>query len=647
MAACLGLVAQSRAQTAPIRILPLGDSITAGFAFNNWGGYGGNADLGIGNNPGPTGEPDWTFTGNANGYSVKSLQVLVNPVAVWTNAAGGSWNTGANWTDNIIPNAVGANADLSTLNLTGNAAVTIDGSKTVGQLNFGDTTPGNNWSVNTGSGGELTLAVGSGVPAITVINQTATLNAILAGTQGLAKNGAGILLVTGANSYTGATTVNAGSIYSSQFWRSNPNGVGALTKVGTGTLTLSGLNHYNGATTVSQGALQVPGSLAGSAVTVAAGSSLGGTGTIGGPVTVAGTLAPGTAAIGTLTISNTLTAAGTVAMRIGKSGTTCLNDQVKGISTLNCGGALVVTNPGAAALVAGDTFRLFVAGGYAGTFASVALPPLDWGLAWDTSNLTFSGILSVTAPVVGNLPAGWSATGIGATGIPGAASCNGPAYGVSGSGAAIGGSADAFQFSAQALAGDGEIKARVVSQTITNGAAMAGVMMRSGSGAGAVNALVALTPNGFTNQARTTTNGPTATLASAARHVAPDNWLPLLRIGTTVTAYVSADGNAWFQLGSCTMPVGTLSVGLAVTSHDNTALSTVTYDHVVVLDWAATTAVQPVLDNRLLINPGKGFVEYWGPTTAYTNDVIGVGYNRCGWSTLEPAEGVYNCGGSL
>jgi len=52
--------------------------------------------------------------------------------------------------------------------------------------------------------------------------------------------------------------------------------------------------------------------------------------------------------------------------------------------------------------------------------------------------------------------------------------------------------------------------------------------------------------------------------------------------------------------------------------------------------------IQPRLDNALLINPGKGFVEYWGPTSAYTNDIIGVGYNRCGWSMLEPAEGVYN-----
>jgi hypothetical protein len=51
--------------------------------------------------------------------------------------------------------------------------------------------------------------------------------------------------------------------------------------------------------------------------------------------------------------------------------------------------------------------------------------------------------------------------------------------------------------------------------------------------------------------------------------------------------------------------------------------------------------VRPALDNSLLINPGKGFVECHG-TSAYTKNVIGVGYGRCAWSVLEPEEGVFN-----
>jgi len=46
------------------------------FAINNWKA-GAGADIGIGNSEGQT--RDWTFTGNARGYSLKRLRVLVRP----------------------------------------------------------------------------------------------------------------------------------------------------------------------------------------------------------------------------------------------------------------------------------------------------------------------------------------------------------------------------------------------------------------------------------------------------------------------------------------------------------------------------------------------------------------------------------------
>jgi sialate O-acetylesterase len=45
------------------------------FAINHWS-EGEKADLGIGNSP--SGNPDWTFAGNANSYTVKRLRVLVH-----------------------------------------------------------------------------------------------------------------------------------------------------------------------------------------------------------------------------------------------------------------------------------------------------------------------------------------------------------------------------------------------------------------------------------------------------------------------------------------------------------------------------------------------------------------------------------------
>ncbi len=97
---------------------------------------------------------------------------------IWTNPAGGSWTTPANWQGNGIPSGNGFTADFSTLSLTSTATVTLDAAQLVGNLVFGDAAS-YGWVVNSGSGGTLTLS-GSGstpTPTITVKNHTATINA--------------------------------------------------------------------------------------------------------------------------------------------------------------------------------------------------------------------------------------------------------------------------------------------------------------------------------------------------------------------------------------------------------------------------------------------------------------------------------------
>ncbi len=93
-------------------------------------------------------------------------------------------------------------------------------------------------------------------------------------------------------------------------------GSGQLIKDGSGTVALAATDSYTGTTTINAGTLEVDGSLAGS-VTVAATATLDGTGTVGGNVSGAGTVSPGTAAgVGILTVGGNLTQPGTVTFRV-------------------------------------------------------------------------------------------------------------------------------------------------------------------------------------------------------------------------------------------------------------------------------------------------------------------------------------------
>ncbi|MGI8601368.1 MAG: autotransporter-associated beta strand repeat-containing protein [Verrucomicrobiales bacterium] len=100
------------------------------------------------------------------------------------------------------------------------------------------------------------------------------------------------------------------------------SGPGTMEKQGAGKLTLTGTHSYTGVTTVSAGTLLVNGSLS-SPVSVQTAGTLGGTGTVGGNTTIDGRLAPG-AGIGTLRINGNCTWNGhgspTMLFELGNSG---------------------------------------------------------------------------------------------------------------------------------------------------------------------------------------------------------------------------------------------------------------------------------------------------------------------------------------
>ena len=131
----------------------------------------------------------------------------------WTNLAGGSWPVAANWSGGTVAGGANFTANFNTLNLAANATVTLDGARTIGNLQFSDTTATFfNWIVDTGSGGPLTLEMSSGSPTITVANGQATINAVISGTNGFTKAGAGPLLLTAANTFSNNVNIAAGTL---------------------------------------------------------------------------------------------------------------------------------------------------------------------------------------------------------------------------------------------------------------------------------------------------------------------------------------------------------------------------------------------------------------------------------------------------
>jgi regulation of enolase protein 1 (concanavalin A-like superfamily) len=84
------------------------------------------------------------------------------------------------------------------------------------------------------------------------------------------------------------------------------------------------------------------------------------------------------------------------------------------------------------------------------------------------------------------------------------------------------------------------------------------------------------------------------TLTSGGPATAP-YWVRLVRRGGSLTAYRSADGVQWTQVGAATINLAaTVYAGLAVTSNNNAALATAGFDNVTVTPLAAAeTAPTP------------------------------------------------------
>jgi autotransporter-associated beta strand protein len=142
----------------------------------------------------------------------------------WTQtASGGLWSNTANWTGGIIADGSGFTADFNTLNITANNTFSLDSNRTLTNLIFGDTTVTSaaSWILNNNGNAANILTLAGTTPTITVnalgTNATTTISAEIAGTAGLRKAGAGNLILTGNNTYTGTTSITAGVVLFNSF----------------------------------------------------------------------------------------------------------------------------------------------------------------------------------------------------------------------------------------------------------------------------------------------------------------------------------------------------------------------------------------------------------------------------------------------
>ena len=159
-------------------------------------------------------------------------------------------------------------------------------------------------------------------------------------------------------------------------------------------------------------------------------------------------------------------------------------------------------------------------------------------------------------------------------------------YTMTADGADIWGTSDEFHCAFKRLSGVGIIEAQVLSVQNTDGWAKAGVMIRETLDPNSIHAMVVVTPSqGVSFQRRTATSGGSDQTTEGG--IKAPHWVKLERgVGSVFTAYHSADGSAWTQLGNAVNIVmqPDVYIGLALTSHntDPTVACTATFSDVTV-----------------------------------------------------------------
>jgi serine/threonine protein kinase len=162
-------------------------------------------------------------------------------------------------------------------------------------------------------------------------------------------------------------------------------------------------------------------------------------------------------------------------------------------------------------------------------------------------------------------------------------------YTIEGYGVDIWETLDDFHYAYKRLNGDGTITARIESIENVNEWSKAGVMIRSTLEPDSPNAMLLVTPSGrLSFQYRSTEGAATHDISTPPRTIQIPHWLRLVRQGNRFGAQHSDDSAVWQNvLDASDQPVmveipmdKTVSIGLAVTSHDVTKTTEARISHI-------------------------------------------------------------------
>jgi hypothetical protein len=190
------------------------------------------------------------------------------------------------------------------------------------------------------------------------------------------------------------------------------------------------------------------------------------------------------------------------------------------------------------------------------------------------TQILFRADAPATGPVTAGLPTPWVARHTGMFGVMGSVGFERGTFTILGSGI------DAAYFVHQPLPEEGEIVARVVSVENADPLGVAGVMLRQELTENAAFVSLGATPAGRA-LLQSRPNAGKGSPQSVTLDLAAPCWLKLTRTGEKVTAFSSADGQKWQQVGALTVSFrGQVSAGLAVNSHNNHQLNRAVFDNV-------------------------------------------------------------------